>query len=388
MKITHIITGLTMGGAEMMLFKLLSTMDRSKYQAEVICLSTNDIMGDRIRELGVTVHTLDMRSGLPTPACMLRMKRLIKEYQPDVVQTWLYHADLLGGITAKMAAPNSKIVWNIRSGDLDFRNTTWHTYISAKMSAWLSGWIPHTILSNSYEGQKTHAKAGYKDKKFRVIPNGFDTDIFKPNAEAKPALCQELGIPATSRIVGTVGRFHYQKDFNSFIKAAKSIVENHPDVHFCLCGLNVDNNNQTLVDWIKEAGLQSHVHLLGRRSDIQDIIAAYDVFLSSSVCGEAFGNVIGEAMSCGVPCVVTDVGDSAIIVADTGRVAPPSQPAQLANAVNELLSLSPEELAEESKRSRQRVINEYSLQAVATAYSDFYQQLMATLPPSSAYKQA
>lgn len=387
MKVLHIITGLTVGGAEMMLFKLLSTMDRSEYPSEVICLSTNDVMGDRIRELGVTVHTLDMKSGLPTPASMLRMKRLIKDYQPDVVQTWLYHADLLGGVMAKMAS-NSKIVWNIRSGDLDFRNTTWHTYVSAKLCAWMSPWIPNTILSNSYEGQKTHAKAGYQDKKFRVIPNGFDTDVFKPNAKAKKALRKELGIEASSRIVGTVGRFHYQKDFKSFIKAAKMVCENHQDVHFCMCGLNVDKDNQTLMRWISEAGLQSRVHPLGRRGDIQQVIAAYDIFLSSSSCGEAFGNVIGEAMSCSVPCVVTDVGDSSIIVADTGRVTPPNQPEQLAAAVDNLLCLSTEELAEEGERSRQRVIDEYSLQAVTTAYSDFYQQLAATTSPSSAYKKA
>lgn len=385
MKILHIITGLTVGGAEMMLFKLLSTMDRAEYPAEVICLSTNDVMGDRITALGVTVHTLDMKGGLPTPSGMLRMARLIKAYQPDVVQTWMYHADLLGGMTTKMVA-NSKIAWNIRSGDLAFRNTRWHTYITAKVCAWISPWVPNTILTNSHNAAKSHAEAGYQAKKFRVIPNGFDIDLFKPSRDAKRILREELAIAESSRIVGTVGRFHHQKDFNSFIKAAKIVCAAHEDVHFCMCGLNIDQDNQTLMGWINEAGLQQRVHLLGRRGDIHQIVAAYDIFLSSSSCGEAFGNVIGEAMSCAVPCVVTDVGDSAIIVADTGRVTSPEQPKQLVAAVDSLLCLSAEALAEEGARSRQRVIDEYSLTAIATAYGAFYQQLVATPPP--AYKQA
>lgn len=374
MKVLHIITGLGLGGAEMMLYKLLSSMDQPENTAEVISLSPNDVMGDRISELGIKVHTLDMKGGLPTPKGILKMSRLIKAFQPDVVQTWMYHADLLGGVTAKLVS-KSKIVWNIRQGDLEYRNVKLHTYITAKLCAWLSPFVPNAILTNSHKARENHVKVGYKDKKFNVIPNGFDIDLFKPSSNAEQSLRRELGLGTDTKIIGTVGRFHHQKDFKNFVDASKLIAESFPKAHFCMCGANLDTDNDELMTWIKDAGVQEYIHLLGRRDDIYNVVAAFDIFVSSSSCGEAFGNVIGEAMTCGTPCVVTNVGDSAIIVGNTGRVIERENSTLLAEAVIDLLSLSEEEFLEEEKLARERIVENYSLPAIASRYGNFYQQL-------------
>lgn len=374
MKILHVITGLPMGGAEMMLFKVLSAMDLKKFPAEVVCLSANVELVKRIEALGVTVHVLGMQGGRPTPSGLKRLVKIIKHFKPNVVQTWLYHADLIGGLAAKFFS-NSKIVWNIRSGDLVFRNNKWHTYLAAKVCAWISPWIPDMILTNSHNAHKNHAKAGYDDEKFRIIPNGFDTDVFKPSAIIKAKIKAKLGIPDSAMIVGTVGRFHYQKDFATFIKTAAILKEKYPELHFCMCGPKINHDNEQLMSWINKTQLGDHIHLLGIRHDINNILASYDIFISSSSCGEAFGNVIGEAMSCAVPCVVTDVGDSAIIVDDTGLTVSPHDPAGLAEAADSLLKLSTAQRDQVGSKARQRVIKEYSLSTIAKAYSDFYQKI-------------
>ena len=374
MKVLHIITGLGLGGAEMMLYKLLSSMDQSEFTTEVISLSPNDVMGDRISELGITVHTLDMNGGLPTPKGILKMSRLIKGFQPDVVQTWMYHADLLGGVTAKLVS-NSKIVWNIRQGDLEYRNVKLHTYITAKLCAWISPFVPNAILTNSHKARENHVKVGYKDKKFNVIPNGFDTELFVPSEEAKQTLRKDLGLEKETKLIGTVGRFHHQKDFKNFIDSSKLIKDIYPDAHFCMCGANLATDNVELLSWINDAGMKDHIHLLGRRDDVYNVVVAFDVFVSSSSCGEAFGNVIGEAMTCGTPCVVTNVGDSAVIVGETGRVVDRENSVFLAEAVIELLTLSNERFLEEERLVRERIVHNYSLPAIAKRYGDFYQQL-------------
>ncbi len=363
-----------MGGAEMMLFKVLSAMDLKKFPSEIICLSANVELVERIEALGVTVHVLGMKGGLPTPSGLMKLVKIMKQFEPNVVQTWLYHADLIGGLAAKFFS-KSKIVWNIRSGDMLLRNNKWHAYLTAKISAWISPWVPDTILTNSYNAHTNHAKFGYSDKKFQVIPNGFDMNHFKPNPAMKTKLKQELGIPESATILGTIGRFHYQKDFNTFVKTAAILGEKHPDLHFCMCGPNINNENELLMSWINATSLQARIHLLGIRHDVHNILPAYDIFMSSSSCGEAFGNVIGEAMACAVPCVVTDVGDSAIIVGDTATVVRPRDPAGLAKEADSLLQLSVEQREEIGALARQRVAQKYSLPTIAKTYSDFYLQL-------------
>ena len=375
-KVLHVTTGLGIGGAEMMLFKLLSNMNQTEYESEVVCLTSNDVIGDRISSLGIKVHTLNMKGGILTPSGVVELVKLIKRFKPDVVQTWMYHADLFGGVIAKLALRKSKIVWNIRQGDLEYRNLKLHTYITAKLSAWLSPWLPDVILTNSFKAQDNHVAGGYQLKKFKVIPNGFDIEVFKPKKAPHGNLYEELGLDKTTRIVGTVGRFHHQKDFNNFIKASKLVNEEFNDVKFCMCGTNVDKNNKELMSWIDDADLMDSIYLLGPRSDIFNILQDFDIFVSSSSCGEAFGNVIGEAMACAVPCVVTDIGDSAIIVGDTGKVVQGENSMLLANAIQELLELPEKDLISQGERARQRIVDNYSISHIASSYGAFYQELL------------
>jgi glycosyltransferase involved in cell wall biosynthesis len=375
-KIIHIITGLNTGGAEMMLYKLLSEfVGKPHWRNQVISLMEEGPIGEKIRALGPSVSTVGMKRGHLRISNLRKLSQLIRENQPNIIQTWMYHADLLGGIAGRLNS-QAPVLWNIRSSTLDpveeKRSTIW----TAKACAFLSKWIPAQIVTCAQVAAQVHADLGYDDSKMKVIPNGFDTQRFRPNYGAYEDVRRELGLAKESPIVGMVGRFHAQKDHEMFVRAASRIQQGIPDVHFILCGDNVTWDNKELSSWIKEEKLSGHFHLLGRRSDIPRITSSFDIAVLSSSFGEAFPNVVGEAMSCGVPCVVTDVGDAATIVGDTGRVVPPGDHRAFADACAELLNLSSYKRESLGEKARQRVIDNYSLPAIAREYEALYKSVI------------
>lgn len=375
MKVVHVITGLGVGGAETALHRLLSHWDRRRFQAEVFSLTDEGPMADRIRALGVPVRTIGMRPGLPDPLGLIRLAGWLRAARPDLVQTWMYHADLLGGLAAKYAV-RAPVVWGVRHANLDphvnKRSTVW----TAKTCARLSHRLPARIVCCAEVVLKVHARIGYDESKMVVIPNGFDLEAFRPDPAARPVVRRELGIPAEAPLVGLIGRFHPQKDHRTFIGAAALLHEQMPDVHFLLAGTGVTWENEILAGWIRAAGIQERCHLLGRRDDVPRLMAALDVAASSSV-GEGFPNIIGEAMACGVPCAVTDVGDSAQIVGDTGRVVAPGAPEALARALHELLAAGREERLRLGDAARRRIEEKFSISAVVARYEQLYEEVAA-----------
>lgn len=376
LQITHVITGLDMGGAEMMLFKLLSALDAEAFQSRVICLREEGSMAERIRGLGIPVESLNMSPGMPSYAALKQLTDLLRQQLPDIVQTWMYHADLLGALAARFAG-RLPVVWNIRNSTLDPRTSKRSTRWVVKLLAALSHRWPARIISCSETARAYHIGLGYDAEKMVVIPNGFDVSRFKPDAGVRASLRAELGLPDDALLIGAVGRFDPQKDYPNMIAAAGWLHAAHPDIHFVLCGSGLSPDNTELTGWIESRGLQKVFHLLGRRDDMPRIAAAMDLATSSSAYGEAFANVIGESMSCGVPFVATDVGDASLIVGETGKVVPPQESAALAAAWNALLVLSPEERAALGGAARQRVENCFSLPRVVAKYAVLYRELTA-----------
>ncbi|MDO8311687.1 MAG: glycosyltransferase, partial [Sideroxyarcus sp.] len=338
MRVLFIITGLSTGGAETMLLKLLERLDRQRFSPHVISLTTLGEIGPRIAALGISVEAIDMKPGLPSPLGFLHLVRQIKRVKPDVVHTWLYHADLLGGLAARLAGV-SAIGWCIRNSNLDKDKTKLSTRAVVRLCASISSWVPSQILSCSEEARQVHVALGYAAEKMRVVPNGFDLARFKQDGDARSAVRAELGIADSTPLVGLIGRFDPQKNHAGFFEAAGILSRQMPHVHFVLAGRGIEHNNIALMQSINKAGVLANTHLLGLRDDVPRLMAALDVLASSSY-GEAFPNVLGEAMACGVPCAVTDVGDSAYIVGDTGCVVASGDMRGLAAALEELLALS------------------------------------------------
>ncbi len=376
MKVAHVITSLTIGGAEMMLLRLLSALQGREHQAHVICLRHGGIVADRIEALGVPVERLGARPGLPNPAVIVRIAHLLRRIQPDVVQTWMYHADLFGGLAAQ-AAGAPPVAWGLHHSTLSPAYNKRSTLLTARACARLSARLPAAIVCCAESTRRLHTAFGYDERRMVVIPNGFDLEEFRPDPEARISVREELGIPPESRLVGLIARFHPQKDHRTFIEAAARLCAWRDDVHILLAGGRLDWANAELVRWIDEAGIRDRCHLLGRRTDVSRIQASLDVACLSSQGGEALPLTIGEAMASGVPCVVTDVGDAALLVGDTGRVVPVRDPEALALACRSLLDLSLPEWAALGAAARSRVAEHYALPAIAQRYADLWERLAA-----------
>jgi glycosyltransferase involved in cell wall biosynthesis len=373
-KVLHIITGLSTGGAERMLLKLLTGMNRQQFELSVVSLTTEGELGPSIRELGIPLVTLGMRPGRATPLDLLRLGQAIRRISPNVVQTWMYHADLLGGFAARLVGVPT-VCWNIRHSNFDMSEDKWHTRQTARACAWVSRWLPKVIVCNSRNAAAIHQQLGYEATKFRIIPNGFDPHQYRPDPEARASVREELGLKHDAILVGLIARFNPQKNHLGFIEAASRLLDQAPDVHLVLVGKNIDENNVVLRRWIHEKGKTERFHLLGLRPDIARLTAALDVAVSSSSHGEGFPNVVGEAMATGVPCVVTDVGDSSWIVGDTGNVVPPGESVALCAALYNMVSKSREERVKIGEMARRRIIEHFSLEYVVGEYERLYGDL-------------
>ncbi|MCD6679533.1 MAG: glycosyltransferase [Burkholderiaceae bacterium] len=382
MKVAFVITGLSTGGAETMLLKLLQHLDRRRFEPHVFSLTTEGEVGPRIADLRIPVRALGMRPGSPNPGPVLSLTRSLRRLAPDVVHTWMYHADFVGGLAARLAGSRN-LAWGIHHSNLDRHLTKRSTSLVVKTCALLSSWMPAQILSCSTRARAVHAAAGYRADKIRVIPNGFDLERFRPDAEARTGIRAELGVPLETPLVGLIARYDPQKNHAGFIGAASLVRTQMPDAHFLLAGSEVDADNSALQESIRAHGLCASVHLLGRRDDVPRLMAALDVLASSSY-GEAFPNVLGEAMACGVPCVVTDVGDSAEIVGDTGRVVQPGDVRGLADQIVDVLRLPLADRAALGSQARVRVQANYEIGQVAKLYEACYERLAAKSTRSNA----
>jgi glycosyltransferase involved in cell wall biosynthesis len=369
MRILHVITTLDTGGAQMMLYKLLLRLDQKEFSSRVVSLIPPGIIGEKIQALGITVSDLGMRRGMVNPMAFFKLTELISLWKPAIIQTWMYHSDLLGLLAAKTARAG-KVVWNIRSSGMDFSNYGYYTAWTAILCALLSR-FPEAVITNSHVAKECHLKLGYRPRHFEVIPNGFDLGRFQPNVKARRRIRDELRLGPETPCIGLIARFDPKKDHGMFFYAIKKVVNACKDSQFVLCGDLVSDDNVQLRGWIDDLGIESYVHLLGRREDMPGIMAAMDVVVLSSA-SESFPNVVGEAMACGVPCVVTDVGDSARIVSNTGKVVPPKDPNALADAILELLEMRVEERQKLGQKARERIRDHYSLDKIVGDYEELY----------------
>lgn len=368
-----LITALTGGGAEMMLYRLMSRLNRTKFNAQVVSMIGLGPVGEKIRALGIPVRSLEMSQGLPNPLAVLRLVRWLRCDKPDVIQTWMYHADLLGGLAARLAG-GIPVSWGIRHSDLSLEGNRRLTLLTVKACAPISRWLPTKIVCCSEASRQVHSAVGYAAEKMIVIPNGIDPELFRPNPKARGTIRRTLGIADEAPVIGMVGRFHPQKDHYNFVQAAQYLSRSMPDVRFLLCGEDVTWENEELVKWINDAGIHERVFLLGKRDDIPELTAAFDIASLSSM-GEGFPNVVVEAMACGVPCVVTDVGESARIVGDVGVSVPRRDPQALANAWLKVLTMDGDDRKRLGLSARERVIQHYSLTQIVSRYERLFEEL-------------
>ena len=388
--VTHIIAGLAPDGAEKMLYRLVSGMDAARFENEVISLTDLGPMTENFQAAGIRVRALGMSRGSANPYYLARLAGWLRKLPAQqLIQTWMYHADLIGGLAAKLAGC-SGLVWNIRHSELhpgvDKRHTIW----TAKACAVLSSRLPRRIICASEASRTFHEKLGYAHDRMEVIPNGFDLDLFRPDDEARDAVRSELGAAPSTLLIGYVARKHPVKDHRTFFEAAGLLHKQFSEVRFVLCGDGATREDTELRDWSEAAGVRDVCFFLGRRDDVPRVMNALDIATSSST-SEAFPNTLAEAMACGVPAVVTNVGDSRSILGETGSVVPPKDPKALAQAWAALIQAGPDLRERLGEAARNRVQTHFSMPNIVRRYEALYTELIASRElghPSSLSRRA
>lgn len=368
-RVAHLITDLDIGGAEQSLLKMIASTG-SQLEHAVVCLTHAGPIAPAIEALGVPVTAAGMRRGRPSPGGALRVARALRAWRADVLQTWLYHADLLGTLL-RPAVRGPVLAWNIRCVDMDLQRYAPSTRAVRGTLARLSR-VPAAVVTNSEASRVAHEALGYRPKRWVTIPNGFDTDRFKPDPELRAVCRQELGVGDDSVLVGMVARNDPAKDHETLLEALDSVAASERSVRGLLLGEGVT----LLEEAVRRRGLAGRVILRQSVPDTAPYFAALDVAVLSSAFGESFPNVIGEAMATGLPCVATDVGDVRDILGDGGIVVPRRDAAELAAAVVRLVRAGQTARRDMGKAGRERVTANFGLHTSASRYVGLYRELV------------
>ncbi len=368
LRVLHIITGLGQGGAESVLFRL-ATYPEANVKHVVVSLTDEGIYGERLRAAGVAVHVLGMKRGRVSLGGFLALRALVAAERPDAVQTWMYHADLIGGLAARLAGVRA-IAWGIRNSGEHLERSSRSARMVLRACALLSGRIPKAIVCAAQKSAERHADKGYDRARMVVIANGYDLSRYAPNAEARSRVRAQWGVPQDVPAIGCVARWDPLKDHANLLRAIAALVRDGRDagLRCVLIGRGMDTDNAELGALVDKLGLRDRLVLAGPSDDVPAAMNGLDLHVLSS-CAEGFPNVVAEAMACGVYCVVTDVGDAAYIVGDAGVVVPPEQPEALARgietALHEVAARGRERAGE---AGRARVLENFDIARMVQSY--------------------
>ena len=372
-RICHLTTGLEVGGAERALVNITSQLDRSRFSSEIVSLIEPANSAAELKAADIPLTSLGMRRGRPSLSALSKLVRYLRKTQPTILQTWMYHADLLG-LVARAFRPSMRLVWNVRCSDIvrspgSYR-LRWIVRLLARMSH-----HPDAVIVNSHRGRVCHEEIGYRPRHWIEIPNGVDPRRFRPHPDLRIKSRSSFGIDTGGFVIGMVASYHPMKDHATFLRASAQFVRDHPDVRFVLCGSGCTDDNAELRRAITQAGLSSRVILLGVRDDMEDVYPLFDLLTLSSAFGEGCPNVLIEGMACGVPCVATDVGDNREIVGDSGLIVSPGDPAALARAWQTIIARGTEGF---STRARTRAVERYQLKQIGLYYELIYENVVRT----------
>ncbi|WP_395753056.1 glycosyltransferase [Prosthecobacter sp.] len=365
------------GGAEAMLMNLAESLDPAKFRSVVVAINAKPWIPQlkRLHEAGVDVHDLESTTYL-NPRTLARLRAVIRAERPAIVQTWTHHADLVGGWAAKIAGARN-VVWSIHCreihrnpGDSDRKMAFFRRALSLS-----SRFIPKRIISCSATAIEDHAAIGYPRGKMRWIPNGIDAERFVPDTDAGLDTRAELKLPPNAPVIGYVGRFHEMKDLPTFLRAAALLQSRVPAAHFVFCGGVEVQMTEEERGLLANLPRREQVRFDSFRADPWRLYPALNVFSLSSRT-EACPMTVMEAMSCGVPCVTTDVGDCARLLEGVGHVVPVHDPEALAQAWEQTLQMGATAREATARESRQKVLERFTIAHASRQYAETYAQLV------------
>lgn len=382
-RVVHVISSLDVGGAEVLLLSLVTRLRDAGFDSEVVVLGAGDALKSEFLRMGIPVHQIGMaRKSFPGVGQVVRLMRLGRALRPDLIQGWMAHGNLAGVLLRIALFRSVPLLWSVHQTLGQYDAQPLNTRFSLRALALLS-WIPHRIIYVSRTSRAEHRAMGFRDAKAVHVPNGVDTHVFSGGPERRASARAALGLGESARVIGHVARFHPKKDQNTLLSALASLLPGNDDALAVLIGQGLTQDNPALQPWSRDARLADRLLLLGPRPDIADLLPGFDVFCLSSAYGEACPVVILEAMSSGIPCIVTDVADAAWMLGGTGAVVPPGDPLALAAALQRMLNLSPEAATLASRQARERVLEVFSQERMMESYREMYRAAIEASPSLS-----
>jgi glycosyltransferase involved in cell wall biosynthesis len=363
--VLHLITGLDTGGAEATLTRVVTRLDPFRHRSVVVSMTGPGALGPMLSDAGIELFSLEMRRGLPDMRGLTRFAGVLRQVRPDIVQTWLYHADLVGLLGRFATRARWRLFWNIRCADM--AGFAVLRRLLARSSA-----IPELVVVNSLAGLRFHRQFGYAPRRWVYIPNGCDTAEFRFDAEGRRRLRAHWAISDQNVAIGLPARYDPMKDHDNFLDAAALLATHNREITFIVVGPGADPLNQSLVGAIARRGLGDRVRLLGHRDDMARVYSALDIATLTSAYGEGCPNVLIEAMACGLPCAATDCGDAAELLGPCGRIVQRRDPEALAAAWNHLIAIGRSGREALGQAARQRAVQLYDLSNLALRYDAIY----------------
>lgn len=369
MKIIHVITGLGDGGAENTLYKICKFDNLNKHI--VISLKSPDKYSILLRKNGIKVYHLKMN--FLSIGKFIYLFKLLKFLEGDVIQTWLIHGDLIGGLAAKLAGFDN-IIWNVRYSNLDFNKKNFLNILLVKILSKLSFFIPKAVVVVSKSAKKNCEKISYDKKKLILISNGCDLLSFKPSIKQKFLFRKRYNLKNNIPILGNVARYTPMKDHLNLIKSLSLLKSKKYNFICVLVGSNINYKNKELLDQIKNLKLNRNVKLLGNSNNINQVMNGIDIYIQSSRYGEGYPNVVAEAMACQTPCIVTDIGDAAYIIGKTGWVVKPNDPVMLSKSIEKaLLMKKKKDWKNLCSKTRNRIKKNFNLNKMINSYKRLWE---------------
>ncbi len=372
-RVMNVITGLDRGGAETVLAQLVGALDPAQIAASVVSVTTEGPLAEPIRAAGIPLTALGMRGLSDLPSALTRLRRLIGDERPHMLQGWLYHGDLLATL-ACLGSSSPALAWNLRCSDIDMRHYGISSRLVRRACAFLSG-RPALVIANSQAGLDVQLRLGHRPHRTALVPNGIDLKRFHPDAAARQAARAAWNAQDDTLIIGMVARWDPQKDHETFVRAAALLAGRRKKIAFVLIGKGLQPAAPGIASLLDRFPVAAPVHLLGERPDVAALIPGFDVATLSSAFGEGLPNAIAEAMACALPCVVTAIGDSAGLVGETCLTVPPRQPTLLAEAWERLVDAGPARRAALGQAALKRIVTNYRLEAMAAHYTSLWQNL-------------
>ena len=358
-RLLFLIRSLERGGAERQLTELVKGFNKQRFAIVVATFYDGGALRPELEGIaGVRVLSLHKEGRWDLLPFLWRLWKTAKGANPAILHGYMGVSNELCLLIGRLMG--AKVVWGLRASNLDLAYYSRVSRVVFRLGAWLSRFAD-LIIVNSEAGRTHYVNNGYSSRRMTVIHNGIDTEHFQPDKTAGQRVRDEWKITDEQCLIGHVGRLDPRKDHQNFLHAASLLSRERENVRFVCIGTGPERSFQRLRHLAERLGLTERLIWAGGRHDMCAVYNALDVLASSSCWGEGFPNVIGEAMACGVPCVVTDVGDSAHIVGDVGIVVPPKNPEALCIGWKEFLSLSKEDRGRTGRAARKRICDEFDL---------------------------